>query len=377
MLQMVQRGQFAGIVREYQADRYTKYFTTWNQFAVNLYAQVTGKQSLRDIEVGLNLCQEYWYHWGVKGVVRSTMAYANSRRPWEIYEKVFYRVLERCQDFSPRCRFRFKNPLMALDSTRIEMCLSVFPWAKFSKTKGALKIHTQLDVRSEIPMFAVITNGKRNDNKAVAEESLPLSPDSIVTFDKAYSDFTWLYGLTKRRVWFVTRARENLNCEVIGQQSGPLGPGVIADKTIRLCVYNSRQAYPDALRLVTYYDREQGHTYRFLTNNFTLAVSTIARIYRARWEIEVFFRWIKQNLKIKTFLGTSMNAVLTQIWTALIYYLVLAYIRYQTSYHGSLTTLTRVLKESVGARRDIIDLLKLSLARVQRLRDPCEQLSLL
>lgn len=373
MLRMVDWGGFRGRVKEYGADRYTKHFTARNQFLVNLYAQVTGKGSLRAIEVGMKMHQGLWYHWGLTNAARSTNAYANRRRSWRIYEGMFYEILRRCRDVSPRYRFRFKNPLLILDATMIEVCLSLFPWARYQRRKGAFKIHALLDARTELPTFAVVTEGTRYETQVAKNVFLPLSRDSILVGDRGYVDFSWLYELETRGVYFVIRARGNMDYRVVGQHVGVRSRGVLRDDMIELGGKHSWQRYPARLRLVTYYDEAEKRTYQFLTNNQHLAASTIARIYRARWEIEVFFKWIKQNLKIKTFLGTSPNAVLTQIWTALTYYLLLAYIKYQTRYQGSLTTLTRVLKECVGMRRDIIDLLKASLSRVKRLRDPCEQ----
>ena len=377
VLRLVGRGDLERTVERWGANRYTKHYTAWTQLVVNLYAQVTGKKSLREIEVGLRMHEQRWYHWGLRNAARSTIAYANGRRPWQIAEAVFYETFRRCRDVSPRYRFRFKNPLLILDSTIIEVCLSLFPWARFQRRKGAFKLHALLDARTELPSFAVVTPGVPYDARVAQDASLPLSRDSIVVADRGYLDFAWLYGLTRGGMYFVLRARDNMRYRVVGQQGNRSGKGVVADELVVLSGDHSSQRYPAQLRLVTYYAQDQDRTYRFMTNNFHLAATTIARIYEARWEIETFFRWIKQNLRIKTFLGTSQNAVLTQIWTALVYYLVLAYIKYQTRYQGSITTLTRVLKDSIGMRRDIIDLLKLSLARVARLRDPCEQPALL
>jgi len=377
VLRFVGRGRFEEEVQRVGADRYTKHFTAWNQFIVNLYAQVTGKKSLRDIEVGMRMHQPRWYHWGLKNVARSTISYANSKRSWKVVEVLFYETWKRCRDVSPRYRFRFKNPLLILDATTLDLCLTLFPWARFQRRKGALKIHALLDARTELPSFAVVTPGVPYDVRVAKESFLPLSRDSILVVDKGYLDFAWLYSLTCQGVYFVIRTRENMKYRVVGQQASSRAMDVLADEEIELTQKHSRSRYPGKLRLVTYYDQQEKRVYRFMTNNTELAASTIARIYQARWEIEVFFKWIKQNLKIKTFLGTSPNAVLTQIWTALVYYLLLAYIKYQTSYYGTLTTLTRVLKESVGMRRDIIDLLKASLSRVVKLRDPCQQPALL
>ena len=376
LLKMLPREQFEQDVARKQANRYTKHFTAWNQLLVNLYAQISGKKSLRDIETGLKMQQNSWYHLGLVNAVRSTISYANSKRSYQIAENTFYHLLGKCRDYAPKHKFRFKNPLYTLDSSVIDLCLSMFPWAKFRKRKGALKIHTLLDHRGTIPSFMVITDAKQHDVKVARNLFLPVSLDSIIAIDKAYVNFQWLYGLTRRGIYFVTRAKNNMNYQVIGQQEVNSSKGLLADEEIRLTGFYTGQKYPEKLRLVTYYDREHNKTYEFLTNNFHLAAYTITQIYKARWEIELFFKWIKQNLKIKTFLGTSKNAVLTQIWTAMIYYLLLAYIKYQTKYKHSLLHLTRVIKECLFKRADIIDLLNLSLRKVKRLRDPCYELSL-
>ena len=376
LLNMLPRNEFEQKVAQEKANRYTKHFTAWNQLLVNLYAQITGKKSLRDIETGLKMQQNAWYHLGLVNAVRSTISYSNGKRSYRIVESAFYHLLKKCRDITPKHKFRFKNPLYTLDSTTINLCLSVFPWAKFRKRKGALKIHALLDHRGTIPSFLVITDAKQHDVKVAKNLFLPLSLDSIVVIDKAYIDFQWLYSLSQQKVYFVTRAKENMNYKVIGQHEVNSNKGLLADEEIVLTGFYTQQKYSEKLRLVTYHDKEMDKTYKFLTNNFNLAAYTISQIYKARWEVELFFKWIKQNLKIKTFLGTSPNAVLTQIWTAMIYYLLLAYIKYQTKYKYSLLYLTRVIKECLFKRADIIDLLNLSLKKVGRLRDPCYDLTL-
>jgi len=376
LLKMLPRGTFEQEVARRGANRYTKHFTAWNQLLVNLYAQASGKKSLRDIETGLKMQQNSWYHLGLTNAVRSTIAYANSKRPYQIAESTFYHLLGKCRDYAPKHQFRFNNPLYTLDATVIDLCLTMFPWAKFRKRKGALKIHTLLDHRGTIPSFLVITDARQHDLKVAKNLFLPVSLDSIIVMDKAYGDFAWLYSLKRRGIYFVTRAKKNLQYRVVGQQQVTGSKGVLTDEEIMLTGFYSRQNYPGKLRLVTYHDREHHKTYQFLTNNFSLSASTIARIYKARWQVELFFKWIKQNLKIKTFLGTSKNAVLTQIWTAMIYYLLLAYIKYQTKYARSLLHLTRIIRECLFKRADIIDLLNLSLRKAQRVRDPCCEMTL-
>ena len=239
-----------------------------------------------------------------------------------------------------------------------------------------LKLHFLLDYRGQIPSFLVITDAKQHEMKIARSLSLPLSWDSILIVDKAYIDFKWLWGLHNKGIYFVSRAKSNIKYRVIGQLPANKKKGIISDEEIELTGYYSKQKYPGKLRLTTYYDKETKKTYKFLTNNFKLAAYTITQIYKARWDIELFFKWIKQNLKIKTFLGTSKNAVLTQIWTAMTYYLLLAYIKYQSKYKNSLLYFTRIIRESLFRRLDIIDLLNLSLIKLQKLKEPSYQLAL-
>ena len=376
LLNMLSRHRFENSVSQYQGDYYTKHFTSWNQLLVNLYAQASGKDSLRDVETGLRVQQNNWYHLGLKSAARSTISYANGKRDYRIYEDTFYQTLDKCKDVTPKHRFKFKNPLYSLDATVIDLCLSLFPWAKFRKQKGGLKLHFLLDYKGQIPSFLVVTDAKQHELKVARSLSLPLTLDSILIIDKAYIDFKWLWGLHNQSVYFVSRAKKNMQYRVIGQLPTNKKKGIISDEEIKLIGPKTSKRYPEKLRLVTYYDEEKEKIYSFLTNNFKLAASTIAQIYKARWDIELFFKWIKQNLKIKTFLGTSKNAVLTQIWTAMIYYLLLAYIKYQAKYKNSLLYFTRVLKESLFRRLDIIDLLNLSLFKLQKLKEPSYQMAL-
>jgi len=356
-----------------KANRYTKHFTVSVQLLVNLYAQASGKKSLRDIEAGLRVQHGSWYHLRVTNIARSTISYANNRRDPQIYEDLFYRKLKECLSYTPNHKFRFKNPLYALDSTTIDLCLSVFPWAEFRKTKGALKIHALLDYQGTIPSFIVVREARTHDVKVARENELPVSRDSIIVMDKAYVDFQWLCELDRKGVYFVLRAKDNMKYQVVGQHKESKKKAVVSDEIIRLTGPQSSKKYSGNLRLVTYYDAEKEKILRFFTNNFRLAASTIADIYKSRWDIENFFKWIKQNLKIKTFLGTSRNAVLTQIWTAMIYYLLLSYIKFQNKYGYSLLHLTRMVREALFKRLDIIDLMNLSSADLKRGRDPCPQ----
>jgi hypothetical protein len=377
LVNLIPNRQFHDEVERKGANRYTKHFTAWNQLIVNLYAQASGKKSLRDIVTGLNVQHWAWYHLGLKNISRSQLSYVNARRDYRLFQGLYYHLFSRCVSLAPKHRFKFNNPLHVLDSTLVHLCLDVFPWAKYRKRKGALKIHTLLDLQGTIPSFMVVTDGRQHDLKVAKQVDLPLSPDSILVVDKAYIDFTWLYGLHLRKVFFVTRAFDNCSYEVLGQHGPADGKMVLNDQSILLRGSKSYRRYPHRLRLITYFDEITDKPLTFMTNNFQLSAKTIAKIYKARWDIELFFKWIKQNLKIKTFLGTSPNAVLIQIWTALIYYLLLAFIKFQTQYKFTLLHFTRVLKEALFQKTDIIALLKLSPNHFKLPHEPDGQMVLL
>jgi hypothetical protein len=354
LLQLFPGHDFDKLVEQYGVDRYVKNLTTWRQFITLLYAQIKGHNSLRDIVAGLNTQSNKWYHIGLDTVARSTLSDANNKRDHRVFEGLFYHMLERCRSLTPSHGFKFKNPLYTIDSTVIDLCLSVFPWAKFRRTKGALKIHCLLDHRGCIPSFLVVTEGKKHDFRVVKETGLPLIPDSIICMDRGYLDMKYLYSLHSQGVFFVIRAKKNVCCEILGQHEIPNRKGLLGDFTVQT------KNYPEPMRLVVCQDEDTGNELVFLTNNFKLAASTIADIYKARWQIELFFKWIKQNLKIKSFLGTSYNAVMTQIWVAMCYYLLLSYIKFQCRYRYSLLCLARILRESLMERMSLVDILSLN-----------------
>ena len=364
LLKLCPRYHFDKAVEQYQGDRYVKTFTTWQQFMAILYSQIMQKDSLRDIVTGLSAHAARWYHLGLIGICKSTLSDANARRNYRIFEELFYNLLARCKNQTPKHKFRFKNPLYTIDASTIDLCLSVFPWAKFRTTKGAIKLHCLYDHSGALPTFMTITDGKRHDVRVVKDNTLPLSPDSIVSIDKAYIDYEWLNSLDEQGVWFVTRAKTNIDYAVVGQH--PISSKrVLSDERIFLQGVLTKIKYSKDLRLIRYYDEERKKTLTFLTNNFKLAATTIAQIYESRWQIELFFKWIKQNLKIKSFLGTSKNAVLTQIWVAMCYYLLLTYIKYQTKYGFSLLQLSRVIREMLFERKALIDILTLKPGRLK------------
>lgn len=370
ILQFIPKDRFASFVGQHNADRYAKSCTAWNQFTVLMYAQATGKHSLRDIETGLRTQERAWYHLGIKSVARSTLADANNRRSFEIFRSLFGELLAECKTLTPRSReFTFTNPLYALDSTTIMLCLSVFDWALYSKTKGALKLHTLLDVRTAIPEIVNDTHGKVSDVEAGRDMDLSgLPKGSIIVMDRGYCDYAWWAKIDMQELFFVTRPHPVSVITVLGQHVAPeIGTGVLKDEVVRIGTYPKASLHPKPLRMVTYYDKATDRTFTYLTNNISLSALEIANIYKHRWQVELFFKWIKQHLKIKTFLGTSRDAVLTQVWVAFIYYLLLAYIKFQTKFSGSLLELTRMIDTALLFRRPLIDLLSLTSKTMARL----------
>jgi hypothetical protein len=359
LFNFIPRHVFEKSVKVHQADRYAKTFKAWQQFLLLLYAQATGKQSLRDIVGGLQLHNSKLYHLGLRPVPRSTISDGMQRRESKVFEEMFYAMVRKTGALAPGHRFRFKNPLYSIDATTIDLCLSVFDWAKFRKQKGAIKLHCQLDHSGHIPNFVHISDGKMHDAKAV-KGFFEIEPDSIYCVDKAYVDYEWLHTIHKTKAFFVTRAKINMDYRITGQHSEGKKKGVITDRIIKLNGQSSSRKYPSRMRMVIFKDEETGKVYHFITNNFRLAASTIAAIYKQRWQIELFFKWIKQNLKIKTFLGTSKNAVMAQVWVAMIYYLLLAYIKFMSKTSLSLTDFARRVKEGIMMQIDLLELLCLA-----------------
>ena len=379
LMQLICQYRFKKCVDCFDGDRYTKRFSCWQQLLVLLFAQAKGLTSLRDIEISLRSHHRKWYHLGLTSVARSTLADANTNRDADILKDVFYSLLEKCRDLAPRHRFKFKKELYTFDSTIINVCLSLYPWATYRKKKGAFKLHTLFDHSGYLPSFVVLTDGRTHDINVMKDASYgvpALSPDSILLIDRAYIDYNWLYSLSKRRLYFITRMKKNMKYTVLGQQKLPEKNGVVADYRVRLTNYYQSRYYSAPLRLVTVVDPETGEPVTFMTNNFALDAATIAELYKSRWQIETFFKWIKQNLKIKSFLGTSKNAVMTQIWAAMIYYLLLSFIKFQTKCHHSLHVLTRIIGELLLDNAHLIEILGVTLNSYAKVKRKQLQLSL-
>jgi hypothetical protein len=372
LLQLIPRLQFETIARHALADRYVKHFTCWNQLVTLLYSQASGKDSLRDIEHGLSINDNRLYHLGLHSVRRSTLADANQRRDYKIFEGLFYKLLERCKDFTPKHKFKFKNPLYLLDATIITLCLSIFSWAKYGKTKGGIKLHYQLNHAGNIPSFLVITDAIKHES-SVVKRYFHINPDSIYCFDRGYTDYRLFKRISDANAYFVTRTKDTMDYKITGQHTATLKKGILTDEVINL----NNDKYTRPLRLIRYYDDESGELLEFVTNNFRLAPYTVTQIYKSRWQIEIFFKWIKQNLKIKTFLGTNRNAVMTQIWVAMCYYLLLTYVKYQSKYSNSLFYLHRIISETILYRINLIDLFRATSKRLKNVKTGEIQLTFL
>ena len=355
LLKFIPRHEFETLANQHHAGRRLRKMTRWSQFVSMAMAQLTGRASLRDVVSSLSAQTTKLYHLGTTVVSRSSLARINEKQPASLYEALFARLLSRCQGLAPRHGFRFKNKLYSLDATTIDLCLSVFPWARFRTTKGAVKLHVGLDHDGLLPAFMTITDGRTHD--ITVARALDLPRDSLLVVDRGYTDYAWYNQLNEKGIFFVTRQRRNAAYRVVERHRVPKGKGLTSDQTIRLTGTKAAHC-PILLRRIGYRDAETGKHYVFLTNNFKLAAATIAEIYKARWQIELFFKWIKQNLKIKSFLGTSRNAVLTQIWIAVCIYLLLAYLKFVSQLGASLQQILRLLQLNLFERRDLQALLR-------------------
>lgn len=371
LLSFLPKYKFNQFVGQHEADRYVKKMTSWNQFAILMYAQSTGKDSLREIETGFSAHEGCWSHLGIKSAARSSISYANNNRSYEIFEKLFYALLKQCHEVvSGDQQFKFNNPLYIIDSTTVSLCLSLFNWAKYGRTKGAIKLHTILDSTTMVPEIINITAGKLSDISAAKQIDFSwLKAGSIIVFDRGYIDYRWWSEFDEKNITFVSRTKKSQNIFVVGQHNKDmLEKGILADEKVIFGSFGAFDKYEKDLRRVKYFDEKTQKEYEYLTNNFDLTAKQIADIYKDRWQIELFFKWIKQNLKIKTFLGTSKNAVMTQIWIAMIYYLLLSYIKFQTKFSKSLLELTRMIREVLMFRRSLIDLLSLNTRTICKLQ---------
>jgi hypothetical protein len=354
ILQLIPRLQVEAKVREHKAERHARGFSSWTQLIAMLFCQLGHAQSLREITGGLAACEGKLRHLGVsEPPKRSTLAYANQHRPWELYRGVFYDLLEHCQREAAgqRRKFRFQHKLLSIDSTTIALSLSMFDWALYKRSKGAVKLHLVLDHDGYLPQFAVISNGKEADINAAKQMSFV--PGTMLVFDRGYADYQWWQCLTRQKVFFVTRLKDNADYQVVEKRAVPEKGNVLKDEVIFLykLAGEDQECF---LRRMEVWIEEKQETMVFVTNNLTLAASTIAKIYKERWQIELFFKALKQSLKVKTFVGTSENAVQTQLWTALIAMLLVKYLQLKSTFGWSLSNLVALLRQQLFVYRDLM-----------------------
>ncbi len=351
LLKLFPRDQFQNAVEKHNAERHARGFTCWGQFVAMLFCQLGGARSLREICNGLAASEGKLRHLGIgKAPRKSSLSYVNEHRPWELYKTVFENLLKKCHNAARGTKkFRFKNKLLSLDSTSIDLCASVFDWAKYKRTKGAVKIHLLLDNEGYLPTFACITNGNIHD--VTVGRTLRFEAGTIVVFDKGYVDYTWWEQMTADGVYFVTRFKQDLKIEVVGERAVPQKSNVRRDQDIRITPH--RKDFQLQLRLVTIWDEEKQEELAFLTNHLKFGATTIAAIYKERWQIELFFKALKQSLRIKTFVGTSSNALKTQIWVGLIAMLVLKYLKLISQFGWSLSNLVALLRQQLFVYRDL------------------------
>ena len=356
VLQLFSRGSFEKAVKQHKAERHARGFTSWGQFVAMLFCQVGRAHSLREICGGLACCEGQLKHLGVPvAPKRSTLAYANEHRPWELYQTVFEQTLSQCQELvrsqGGRKKFRFKNKLMSLDGSIIDLSVSMFDWAKFRRTKGAIKLHLLLDHDGYLPSFGVVTEGKTSEIKVA--RTLRFAPGTILAIDRGYNDYEWFRELMQEEVYFVTRMKEKAVYEVKVELQTPQNSKVVRDQIIYFPRLAREGEEPVLFRRVEIWDAEKEEAVVFLSNLLAFGATTIAAIYKDRWQIELFFKSMKQALKIKTFVGTSANAVRTQVWTALIAMLVLKYLQLKSQFPWSLSTLAALLRQQLFFYRDL------------------------
>ena len=367
---------FRRCVARYQGDRNVRSFTCLDHYLCMAFAQLTYRESLRDIEACLRAQQKKLYHMGIRGTVaRSNLADANEHRDWRIYADLAHALIITARRLYSNEPFGIdlQQTVYALDATTIDLCLSMFPWATFRQTKAAIKVHTLLDLRGSIPTFIYISDGTMHDVNIL--DVLPIEPGAFYIMDRGYLDYARLHSISQAAGFFVTRAKSNFKCRRIYSHHIDRSTGLRCDQTIMLTGFYSLKGYPSKLRRVKYYDVETGKTLVFLTNNFSLPALTIAHMYRCRWQVELFFKWIKQNLRIKNFYGTSENAVKTQIWIAVSVYVLVAILKKRLNIPASLYTILQILSVSVFERMPLLQLL-IEATSVQEISDCKNQLNL-
>ncbi len=356
ILTIVPRHEFEQLAHQHHLGRSFRKASRWSQFVAMTMAQLSGRFSLRDIVDNIQAQSHRLYHIGSTKLSRTTLARINEDKPYQLYEALFKKLLGRCL-MQPRSHgFRFKNPLYALDSTTLDLCLSLFPWAEFRSTKGAVKLHVGLNHAGYLPEFNCITDGKTHD--VVVGRQIHFAKGSIVAIDRAYTDYDWYNELNDKGIYFVSRQKSNARFRVIERQLVNKKQGITSDQLIEYTGFYAQRHYAGPMRRIGYRDPETGKHYVFITNHTKLSARTIADIYRSRWQIELFFKCIKHNLKIKSFVGTSKNAVLTQIWIALCTYLMVNYLKFAHGLTRSVQQIIRLLQINLFDKRELVPLLR-------------------
>jgi hypothetical protein len=356
LMDFIPHYQFQTCVERYQGHRYVKDFSCWDQFLCLAFAQLTYRESLRDIEACLRAQQPKLYHMGFRGPIsRSTLAYTNEHRDWRIYADFAQGLIRTARELYQHEPFgvELEETVYAFDSTTIDLCLTLFPWAQFRRRKSAVKVHTLLDLRGSIPTSVYVTGGQVHDVNLL-DELLP-EPGAFYLFDRGYLDFARLYVFAQACAFFITRAKQNTQFYRRLSRTVERSTGVRSDQTILLTGAKTAQLYPDPLRRIHYFDVEKNLRLIFLTNNFLLPALTIAQLYRARWRVELFFRWIKQHLRIKAFYGTSENAVKTQVWVAISVYVLVAIVKKQLGLDLSLYKILQILSVTIFEKTPILE----------------------
>jgi len=352
LLQLFSRYEFHQAIKKTKAERHARGFTCWGQFVAMLFCHLGRAHSLREVTGGLQSCEGKLKHLGITAPNRSTLAYANEHRPWQLYQEIFLTLLRRFQSNGlGKKKFRFKNKLLSLDSAIIDLSISLFNWAHFRRTKGAIKLHLLLDHDGYLPTFTWITEGKVADIQIARQIAFPAG--TIVVDDRAYNDYRLFAQWISQGVHFVTKMKENALYQAIGEREVPQNRNILRDELIQLSGYGAQGKCPYPLRRIEVYDPETEEVYVLLTSYMDWGPTTIAAIYKDRWQIEIFFKYLKQNLKIKTFVGTSANAVKIQIWTALIAMLLLRYLQLVARFTWSLSNLVALLRMNLFTHRDL------------------------
>lgn len=350
--------EFRKCVDQYNGNFKMKSFSCWDQYLCMAFAQLTYRESLRDIEACLRATQSKLYHLGIRGKVsRNTLAHANQTKDWRIYADFAQILITRARKLYAEDSFGIEldQAVYALDSTTIDLCLTLFPWAEFRKRKGAIKLHTLLDLRGNIPSVVIITTGKVHDINIL--DDLIIEAGAIYVMDRGYLDFARLYKVHLAMAFFVTRAKRNFSCKRLYSNPVDKSNGVQCDQIVTLKGYYAKKDYQEKLRRIRYFDSKNNQTLVFLTNNFALPAKTIADLYRCRWQVELFFKWIKQHLRIKAFYGTTENAVKTQVWIAISVYVLVAIVKKILNLDQSLYTILQVLSVTLFEKKPILQAL--------------------